>query len=90
VQAKDIPTVDVLRNIAKHEAEWSIGVSIWLINGWTFRMHGPGPEEAGEALWPEKVLVAKLSKMIRRGLVDGCCCGCRGDFVLTDKGRKLL
>jgi len=30
-----------------------------------------------------KLLLAKMSKLIRRGLVDGCACGCRGDFTLT-------
>lgn len=29
---------------------------------------------------PEKVLLAKARKLIRRGLVDGCPCGCRGEF----------
>ena len=33
---------------------------------------------------------AKMRALIRRGLVEGCECGCRGDFVLTDKGRALL
>lgn len=29
---------------------------------------------------PEKVIRAKAAKLIRRGLLDGCACGCRGDF----------
>lgn len=29
---------------------------------------------------PEKVVLAKMKTMIRRGLIDGCTCGCRGDF----------
>lgn len=29
---------------------------------------------------PYKVLRAKADKLIRRGLLDGCACGCRGDF----------
>jgi len=33
---------------------------------------------------------AKMGKMIKRGLVNGCSCGCRGDFTITDKGRALL
>lgn len=37
---------------------------------------------------PEKVVVAKLKALKRRGLVDGCTCGCRGDFTLVDlRGR---
>lgn len=29
---------------------------------------------------PYKVLRAKAGKLIRRGLLEGCDCGCRGDF----------
>jgi hypothetical protein len=33
---------------------------------------------------PYKVLLAKLRSMKRRGLIDGCGCGCRGDWhVIT-------
>ncbi len=39
---------------------------------------------------PTKVIRAKLEKLIRRGLMDGCTCGCRGDYELTDKGREML
>lgn len=31
---------------------------------------------------PEKVVLAKLQKLIKRGLITGCACGCRGDFEL--------
>lgn len=30
----------------------------------------------------EKVVLAKLRSLIRRGLLDGCYCGCRGDIEL--------
>ncbi len=39
---------------------------------------------------PYKVGRAAMANLIKRGLVDGCTCGCRGDFVLTDKGREVL
>ena len=39
---------------------------------------------------PEKLGLAKMRMLMKRGLVDGCGCGCRGDFVLTDKGREFL
>jgi hypothetical protein len=29
---------------------------------------------------PEKVVLAKARRLISRGLLDGCTCGCRGDF----------
>lgn len=31
---------------------------------------------------PEKVLRAKLNRMIERGTIQGCACGCRGDLVV--------
>jgi hypothetical protein len=31
---------------------------------------------------PPKVLLAKLKAMIKKGLISGCVCGCRGDFEL--------
>ncbi|WP_431895836.1 hypothetical protein [Micromonospora haikouensis] len=30
---------------------------------------------------PELLVRAKARKLIRRGLLDGCYCGCRGDFT---------
>lgn len=35
---------------------------------------------------PPKVLLAKMKSLIKRGLVSGCACGCRGDFLLTVSG----
>lgn len=36
-----------------------------------------------EALgFPEKVVLAKARKLIRRGVLTGCVCGCRGDFEI--------
>lgn len=40
--------------------------------------------------FPFKVVAAKLSKLLKRGLVTGCDCGCRGDWELTAKGRTAL
>ena len=31
---------------------------------------------------PEKVVLAKIEKMIRRGRLNGCGCGCRGDLTV--------
>jgi hypothetical protein len=45
-----------------------------------------------EELWeyPPKVLLAKLRRLVARGLLDGCACGCRGDFEITDRGKEIL
>lgn len=40
---------------------------------------------------PWKIVLSKARRLIeRRGLLDGCPCGCRGDFELTAKGQALL
>lgn len=39
---------------------------------------------------PVKLARAKMAGLIRRGLVGGCGCGCRGDYELTAKGREFL
>lgn len=39
---------------------------------------------------PEKLAVAKMRNLIKKGYVNGCCCGCRGDFEITDKGLGYL
>jgi len=39
---------------------------------------------------PEKLIRAKMGQLIKRGLVDGCACGCRGDFYITPAGNEYL
>lgn len=39
--------------------------------------------------YPSKVVHAKIRRLMTRGLLDGCPCGCRGDIELTDAGRSL-
>ncbi len=39
---------------------------------------------------PPRLALAKMRMMIRREVVDGCPCGCRGDFVITAKGLAEL
>lgn len=33
--------------------------------------------------FPEKVLAAKLRRLVAQGVIDGCTCGCRGDFEVS-------
>jgi hypothetical protein len=40
--------------------------------------------------WPLKVLRAKGQRLIDRGLMTGCMCGCRGDMELTERCLMLL
>lgn len=39
---------------------------------------------------PDKLVLAKMKILIKKGYVDGCGCGCRGDFEITQKGIDLL
>lgn len=39
---------------------------------------------------PERVVLAKMRAMLRRGLVDGCACGCGGSFTITGLGNAEL
>jgi hypothetical protein len=34
---------------------------------------------------PRKVIMAKLRRLVKRGVIDGCTCGCRGDFKVIGK-----
>ena len=70
----------------------------------TDRIHSNTPPELlDEAHWvtrwdlgerfpgfPSKVMLAKIRKLIRRGLLDGCTCGCRGDLEVTAAGADLI
>jgi len=39
---------------------------------------------------PDKLVLAKMLKLISKGYCEGCCCGCRGDFYITKKGKWKL
>lgn len=41
-------------------------------------------------VFPVELIRAKAGALIRRGLLDGCDCGCRGDFELTPAGAAFL
>ena len=84
MNCRDIDAAEVLLAILPHQS--GIGASVWRINGWD----GKTDEKDMAWRWPEKILRAKLSKLQRRGYVDGCCCGCRGDFTVSDKGLTWL
>ena len=92
MQCKDIPTLPILQFLEfcstaefKHCGQW--GSSAVSAEGELF-------ENSVQRAMPEgvpyKLVQAKLAKLIRSGLVDGCTCGCRGDLELTAKGKAML
>ena len=82
LQCKDIPTRPILQFLKKHDGwcNW-----IWLDDERCVRHAMP----AGRIL-PDKLVLAKMRKLVAKGYVDGCTCGCRGDFELTDKGEDAI
>ena len=39
---------------------------------------------------PPKLILSAMRSLVKRGLVEGCCCGCRGDFEITQLGRETI
>lgn len=81
MQCKDIPDRPVLEFLRRLDGKWANWYGAKFENSVTHAM----PADT-----PEKLVLAKMRRLIQRGLVDGCGCGCRGDFVLTEKGAALL
>lgn len=81
MQCKDIPDKPILEFLHKLNGEWAN----WFGNEYANSVTHAMPIETSA-----KLAQAKMVMLIRRDLVDGCPCGCRGDFVLTDKGRLFL
>jgi hypothetical protein len=79
-KCKDIPDQPILEFLLSHKGKWC---------NWYF-----GDERdvhlAMPASTPEKLVLAKMRMLIRRGVVTGCPCGCRGDFEITEKGEASL
>lgn len=87
MQCKDIPDAPVLRFLA-NLPPWPDGQPrAW--GNWYFG-DDADVSAAMPAGIPEKLVLAKMRQMIRRRVVDGCTCGCRGDFEITEKGLAEL
>lgn len=47
------------------------------------QMHVQGRLESLIGDVPDNLFLAKTRRLIARGLIDGCGCGCRGDLAIT-------
>lgn len=79
MQCKDISDIPILHYLLSRKGLWC---------GWW-------GQERNVALampvgTPDKLVLAKMKQLIKRGLVEGCTCGCRGDFCITSKGEQYL
>lgn len=96
MQAKDVPTLPILEHLAKRIRERDRKLKDPALRAkWCTHWQYEKPEDAGWCLpipkgTPDKVALAKMDQLYRKGLVAGCNCGCRGDWVITDKGLERL
>lgn len=83
MQCKDIPDRPILEMLARNYGQWCFWYPDW-----------PDPDRCLASAMPpgtpEKLMLAKMKQMVRRGVAEGCTCGCRGDFEITDKGLAEL
>lgn len=79
MKASDISDLELCRAIADTEP----------MGGWGYSWrHWGAVAERIDA--PPRVVMAKFRRCKGRGLVDGCDCGCRGDWELTQSGMALI
>ncbi|MGW4240883.1 hypothetical protein [Nocardia sp. NPDC004722] len=92
--ARDIPDREFLDAVA-YAIDWCQGrwalltdlCAILEMRGYRIE-HGPGNSEQAEM--PSKLVRAKAQRLIDRGLLEGCACGCFGGFDVTEAGWGLL
>jgi hypothetical protein len=80
VKCKDIPDQPIIQFLASLNGRWA--------NWWTD--HPASVLNAMPVNTPPKLGLAKMRMLMRRNLVDGCNCGCRGDFELTPRGQSMV
>lgn len=90
MQCKDIPDIPILKFLAEHpDSEIRRGEFCNLPCTWF-----AGYENSVQSAMPKGVLpklaLSKMRSLIKRGLAEGCSCGCRGDFEISEKGKQFL
>lgn len=106
MKCKDIPDADVLAflvKVSRGETHWTPAPAMQ--KGWGSESiaHVSATWYGDEKYMPEnsvqhamppgvpaKLALAKIRQMVRRGVVSGCTCGCRGGFQITEKGLVEL
>ena len=102
----EAPVLEFLVKVANKETHWTPSPDMkpgcgdrpiphsqatWF---WSDDASGYRPENSVVRAMPVgvtgKLALAKMKAMVKKGLVDGCPCGCRGDFEITDKGRGMI
>lgn len=87
MQCKDIPTEPILRFVAIYGG---VGCNWFGFNENTDWLNERSVRHAMPPNLPDKLVHAKMNQLISKGLVEGCPCGCRGDYELTKKGEARI
>lgn len=80
MQAKDIDDKTVLYFLSQHQGKWAShfqGCDVCVL-------------DAMPVGTPNKLALAKMRQLHKRGFVGGCTCGCRGNWEVTDKGLAFI
>lgn len=78
MQCKDIPDEPILRFVHEINSTTGWASMLSISDGYVGKAMPDGV--------PYNLMLAKMRMMIRRGVMQGCACGCRGDFCVTEKG----
>jgi hypothetical protein len=81
MQCKDIPTLPILKFLLSHYPNWC---NRYFKDDRDVVLHAI-PKNV-----PERLAFVKMKNLIIKGYIEGCYCGCRGDYVIKDKGRKYI
>ena len=82
MKCKNISTRAILLFLAKNPGKWhnwyfgnDLDVRHAILDGFNL---------------PDNLVLAKMRILLKHGLIEGCPCGRRGDFEITEKGLKEL
>ncbi|GHJ01603.1 hypothetical protein TPA0906_34680 [Streptomyces olivaceus] len=78
MQCKDIPDAVFLDTV--RSCPGTHGPSNWRMR---WDVHARLEDVLGSI--PDNLFLAKAARLMRRGLLGGCPCGCRGDYHLPDE-----
>ena len=88
LQVKHIPTVPILQLLDSFNGKWAShwsGMDVCVLPAFPAWCADIEPSTHAS-----KLILAKMRSLKKSGLVDGCPCGCRGDWVITKKGIQFL
>lgn len=92
--ARDIPDVVFLSAVERARAlrgfSWATRWDVAMVLGGLDELAGSAQGVYDVPGVPAKVVLAKADRLVKRGLMSACTCGCRGDFDLTPTGVQRL